>query len=99
MSIKAHLANERTFLHWLSLCLVVGALGIALLDYGSIPISLMFMVVSVGFMVYALIQYHHRASLIGSKSKGLAFQDIHGAIAMVCAVFVAIGVNFVLKWQ
>jgi hypothetical protein len=69
---KGYLANERTFLHWLTLCLVIGALGIGLINFGTkfAQISgLIFTMISIGFMFYSLVQYHCRQDLLEEKGK------------------------------
>lgn len=99
---KGYFANERTFLHWLSLNLILGALGIGLLNFsdmfGQIAGTL-FTSVSLGFTFYALVQYHLRADMLSKKSTGVSFEDISGALLMVCIVFVAIGINFGLHFM
>ncbi|KAI8906901.1 hypothetical protein EDD86DRAFT_176730, partial [Gorgonomyces haynaldii] len=99
-NVKGFLANERTFLHWLSLCTVLGAISIGILNFGqSSIVALLFGAISCGFMFYALYQFHTRAQKLshGKKSplaKGVSFEDMNGSIAMVIVVFVAVGVNF-----
>ena len=105
VNIKGYFANERTFLHWLSLCLVLGAVSISLLNFGhgGQAASVIFGGISVGFMFYALYQFHARAHQLshGKKSdlsKGLFFEEMHGAVAMVIVVIVAVGINFGLAF-
>ncbi len=67
---KGYLANERTFLHWLTLCLVIGALGIGLINFGTTfaqVSGMIFTTVAIGFMFYSLVQYHNRQDLLEEK--------------------------------
>ncbi|KAJ3275284.1 hypothetical protein HDV01_001011 [Terramyces sp. JEL0728] len=78
---KGFFANERTFLHWLNLILVLGSLGIGLVNFGDTfaQISgLVFVVVA----FYALVQYHIRADLLERKEKGVSYEDMIGALLM-----------------
>jgi uncharacterized membrane protein YidH (DUF202 family) len=36
INVKGHFANERTFLHWISLCLILGAVSVSLLNFGLV---------------------------------------------------------------
>ncbi|KAJ3304788.1 hypothetical protein HDV03_002329 [Kappamyces sp. JEL0829] len=98
---KGYFANERTFLHWQSLCLVLGGLGIGLVNFSSTlgqASGVIFTVVAMGFSLYALVQYLQRSDLLSEKSKGLSYEDISGALLMVFVVFIAIGINFGLHF-
>jgi uncharacterized membrane protein YidH (DUF202 family) len=98
---KGYFANERTFLHWQSLCLVLGALGIGLVNfakfYGQV-IGLLFTSISLFFSVYSLVQYLKRSDLLAGKEKGISYEDINGLLLMVFVLFIAIGINFGLHF-
>jgi hypothetical protein len=69
---KVFFANERTFLSWLHFCIVLGGLALGLLNFGDnvAKISgIIFTVVSMIFMVYALYLYQWRAHKI--RMRGL----------------------------
>ncbi|KAI8895495.1 hypothetical protein BC833DRAFT_601101 [Globomyces pollinis-pini] len=98
---KGHFANERTFLHWLNLCLILGSLGLGLFNFGSFLAQvsgMVFTTIAVGFMFYALVQYHVRGDLLAVKDKGIQYQDMVGALLMVFVVFVAVTINFGLHF-
>jgi hypothetical protein len=65
---KVFFANERTFLSWLHFCIVLGGLALGLLNFGDDAIAqisgIIFTVVSMIFMVYALYLYQWRAHKI-----------------------------------
>lgn len=101
INIKGHFANERTFLHWLSLCIILGALSISILNFsGNWVAASVFAVVSLVFMFYALYQFLDRNSRLDKAKKsldarGLAFEDMNGAIAMVAVVVLAMLLNYI----
>lgn len=94
---KGYFANERTFLHWQNLTLILGGLGIGLVNFGSTlgQISgVIFTAISIFFSFYALIQYYKRSDLLAQKTNGDSYEDLGGALLMVFIVFVAVGINF-----
>jgi uncharacterized membrane protein YidH (DUF202 family) len=98
---KGHFANERTFLHWMSMNLIIGGLGIGLINFGNkfAQISgVVFMGIVLYFSMYSLIQYHKRADLLAEKAKGARFEDINGVLAMVVVIFVGVMINFILNF-
>ncbi|KAI9000217.1 vacuolar transporter chaperone 4 [Gaertneriomyces semiglobifer] len=69
---KVFFANERTFLSWLHFCIVLGGLALGLLNFGDRvgQISgLIFTVVAMLFMVYALFLYQWRAHKIRNRGE------------------------------
>ena len=68
---KGFFANERTFLSWLQLCLILGSLGIGFINFSDSPgtsvSGFLFMIVTIGMMFYALAQYHIRANKLARK--------------------------------
>jgi predicted DNA-binding ribbon-helix-helix protein len=103
INVKGHLANERTFLHWLSLCMILGALSISLLNFSkSLFISTLFASIATIFMFYALYQFKTRATKLNLdknsvQSRGLFFEDINGTFCFLTVVFLALGANLVIK--
>lgn len=71
---KVFFANERTFLSWLHFCIVLGGLALGLLNFGD-PVAqisgVVFTVVSMLFMFYALYLYQWRAQKI--RMRGASF--------------------------
>lgn len=68
---KGFFANERTFLSWLQLCLILGSLGIGFVNFGDSPgatvSGFLFMTITIGMMFYALAQYHIRLNQLERK--------------------------------
>eukprot|EP00842_Homolaphlyctis_polyrhiza_P002448 jgi/Hompol1/3203/HPOL_006425-RA len=94
---KGFFANERTLLHWLQLCLILGALSIGLLNFAGkmgFLAGAVFAIISVSFMFYSLIQFYIRGDRLQRKEKGAAFEDMVGALVMVTVVFLAVAINF-----
>lgn len=99
---KGYFANERTFLHWQSLALTMGGLGIGLLNFGEIRAQLsgtVFCSIAMAFSIYSLSKYLERSDLLSSKQRGISYEDIRGSLLLVLVVFVAIGINFMLHFS
>jgi uncharacterized membrane protein YidH (DUF202 family) len=68
---KGFFANERTFLSWMQLCLILGTLGIGFINFGDSSggtvSGFVFMIVTIGMMFYALAQYHIRLNQLQKK--------------------------------
>ncbi|KAL2916067.1 vacuolar transporter chaperone [Polyrhizophydium stewartii] len=97
MPPKGFFANERTFLSWMSMTLMLGAVSIGLLNFGgtfSHIVAIVFGVLTTALMFYSLIQFNKRGDQLQKKDKGLAYEDMVGSLVMVTVVFVAVAVNF-----
>ncbi|AGO11218.1 AaceriACL045Wp [[Ashbya] aceris (nom. inval.)] len=96
---KVFFANERTFLSWLSFTVMLGGLGVGLLNFGDrvgrISAGL-FTLVSMGTMLYALVTYHWRASAIRRRGAG-PYDDRLGPTVLCFFLLAAVVVNFVLR--
>jgi uncharacterized membrane protein YidH (DUF202 family) len=99
---KGFFANERTFLHWVNLCVILGAIGLSLVNLSSNPAAvisgIVFVCIAMGFLFYALLQYHYRSDRLEKKEKGKYFEDMKGALVLVFVVFVSVGINFGLHF-
>ncbi|KAJ3182312.1 vacuolar transporter chaperone [Geranomyces variabilis] len=97
---KVFFANERTFLSWLHFCIVLGGLALGLLNFGDRvgQISgLVFTLVAMLFMVYALFLYQWRAHKIRNRDAG-PYDDRVGPTVLVIVLFFAVMINFWLKF-
>ncbi|KAI8982193.1 vacuolar membrane protein [Mycotypha africana] len=96
---KTYFANERTFLSWIRFTLLLGALAIGLLNFsdriGRIS-AIIFTVVAMIVMVYALYIFHTRASSITIKEGG-DYSDKYGPAMLTLFMVVAIIINFSLR--
>jgi uncharacterized membrane protein YidH (DUF202 family) len=108
---KGFFANERTFLSWMQLCLILGTLGIGFINFGGssggTASGFVFMIITIGMMFYALTQYHIRLTQLKRKGiyimtnfldKGMAYEDIYGTFVLVGVVFFAVLINFVIHF-
>ncbi|KAI0232020.1 hypothetical protein L0F63_006021 [Massospora cicadina] len=97
---KVFFANERTFLAWLNFALVLGALAIALMNFGNwigVVSGILFIAIALVVMVYALLVFQWRAYKIRRREAG-PYDDRIGPIILVVCLFVAVSVNFGLKY-
>src|SRR5436190_5965497 len=77
---KVFFANERTFLSWLHLTVILGGFAVTLLNFGdkiSRTAATMFVVVSMMVMLYALGTYFWRARKIRRRESG-PYDDKYG---------------------
>lgn len=100
ISPKLYFANERTFLSWMQMCLITGSLAVGLIDFADAlgrTSGIIFTVITIIFMFYALIQYHSRIDMIKMKVRGSEYEDIFGAAALIITVIIAAVLNLILK--
>jgi SPX domain protein involved in polyphosphate accumulation/uncharacterized membrane protein YidH (DUF202 family) len=98
---KVFFANERTFLTWLHFAIILATLALGLLNFsdrvGQFAASI-FTIISLLTMGYSVVLFKWRAAKIRNRDEG-PFDDSIGPLALVLALFMAIGVNFYLKIQ
>lgn len=97
---KVLFANERTFLHWMNFVLYSGALSVALLQFGdsvSRASGVIFTIVTIILMFYALSQYHARLDKLEKKERDTGYEDYFGARMAMGLVGGAIGISLVSK--
>ncbi|KAF2209033.1 hypothetical protein CERZMDRAFT_91441 [Cercospora zeae-maydis SCOH1-5] len=97
---KVFFANERTFLSWLNFSVILGGLAMGLLNFGDRigQISaVLFVLVALGAMAYALVTFHWRAKNIRMRGSG-GFDDRLGPTLLAVALLGAVVVNFVLRF-
>lgn len=96
---KVFFANERTFLSWLNFTVILGSLGVGLLNFGDkigrVSAGL-FTFIAMLTMVYALVTYHWRAKAIRMRGTG-PYDDRFGPTMLCIFLLVAVVVNFVLR--
>jgi len=97
---KVFFANERTFLSWLNFSIILGALAVGMLNFGTssptIISSFLFTGIALATMLYAVVIYQLRAKNIRMRGQG-AFDDRYGPTALAILLFAAVVVNFVLR--
>ncbi|KAL3896173.1 MAG: hypothetical protein SGCHY_004251 [Lobulomycetales sp.] len=102
---KVFFANERTFLSWLHFCIVLGGLALGLLNFGDrvgVISGVIFTLVSLMFMLYALGLYHWRAAdladMIRNRNAG-PYDDRLGPTVLVFTLVLCVIINFWLKFS
>ena len=92
---KTFFANERTFLKWLSISTMVGAMSVALLGFadatsdGAQLAGIILLPVSILFMVYALAVFRRRAHCIYMREP-IRYDDTRGPTLLVVILAVAL---------
>ncbi|KAI8085161.1 vacuolar transporter chaperone 1 [Halteromyces radiatus] len=96
---KVYFANERTFLSWLHFTVVLGGLAMGLLNFGdkiSQFCALMFTVIAMFVMVYALYVFHWRANTIRYRMD-VSYDDRWGPSFLCVFLLAAVLVNLFLR--
>lgn len=87
---KVYFATERTYLHWLSIGMILGATAMALLNYGrksSVTASIGFFISALFVLSYSTFKYVWRVLMIREK-KPVDYADKFGP-NMICALIAA----------
>lgn len=99
---KVWLANQRTFIKWMHIVVLLASLGVAL--YNAAPrghssaksISLAYTAIAVFAGIWGWVVYMWRSSLIRQRS-GRDFDSVFGPVVVCVALAVALVVNFTFK--
>lgn len=95
---KVYLANERTFLSWLSVGMLIGGVATALLNYGSnstLTASIGFFIAALFILGYSTYKYLWRVLMIREK-KAVAYGDKFGPNMICGVIFLAIFINYLV---
>lgn len=95
---KVYLANERTFLSWLSVGMLIGGVATALLNYGSnstLTASIGFFIAALFIIGYSTYKYLWRVLMIREK-KAVAYGDKFGPNMICGVIFLAIFINYLV---
>ncbi|KAF5118079.1 hypothetical protein DV454_000779 [Geotrichum candidum] len=93
---KVYFANERTFLSWVEIGIVLGAIAGGLLNFGNGPAvqaAVGFFLTAVLTIVYAIGLYIWRVYNI-RKKRAVRYDDQFGPTAICIALAAATGINF-----
>lgn len=97
---KVYFANERTFLSWLSIGMLLGGTAMYLLNYGSnssLTASISFFITSLFTIFYAIYKYIWRVIMIREK-RAAQYGDKFGP-NMICAfIFLSTFTTFLFKF-
>jgi len=99
---KVFFANERTFLAWMHLSVILAGASIAILAFAQDqnPVSQLYGVVllpvAIAFIVYSMYQYTRRARMIRHRHPG-PYEDVVGPVVLGVMLMVSITAQFALK--
>jgi len=99
---KVFFSNERTFLAWMHVSVILAGASIAILalaDYESIGkqmYGLIMLPVAVAFLVYAMYQYVKRSYMIRHKLPG-PYDDTVGPTVLGIMLMISISAQFAMK--
>jgi uncharacterized membrane protein YidH (DUF202 family) len=105
---KVFFANERTFLAWMHLSVMLAGASIAILAFadnsdsenGGNPLSqlygVMLLPVAIAFIVYSMYQYTRRAAMIRTRHPG-PYEDTTGPAVLGVMLMMSIVAQFALK--
>lgn len=99
---KTFFANERTFLSWIQFTVMLGALAVGFLNFSDVSVgrvsAVIFSVLAMGIMAYALYNYHDRANRVHNNEPG-EYSDKYGPLVLTGLMILAVSINFYRKWS
>jgi len=99
---KVFFANERTFLAWMHISIILAGASIAILAFseyenmGKQIYGLVMLPVAIAFIVYAMYQYTRRAYMIRNKLPG-PYEDTVGPTVLGIMLMISITAQFAIK--
>ena len=99
---KVFFANERTFLAWMHLSVILAGASIAILAFAEEqnPFSQLYGIillpVAIAFICYSMYQYARRAAMIRHRHPG-PYEDTTGPVVLGVMLMVSITAQFALK--
>ncbi|KAJ7126805.1 hypothetical protein C8R44DRAFT_873926 [Mycena epipterygia] len=97
---KVWFANERTWVAWLNIAVLIGTLALALFNASKDQIArnfaYLYALISVGVLIYGYAMYQHRITKIRKRDPG-HFDMILGPVIISALLFIAILANFMIR--
>jgi len=97
---KVWFANERTWISYLNISVLIGAMAMALFNASKDQVARNFAytyaAISVGIMIYGYLVYQNRITMIRRRDPG-HFDQIVGPVIISALLFFAILANFILR--
>jgi uncharacterized membrane protein YidH (DUF202 family) len=98
---KVWFANERTWISWLNLSVLIGTLALALYNASEDnEVARMFAyayaIISIGVLIYGYLLYQHRITMIRRRDPG-HFDKILGPVIISALLFFAVLANFIIR--
>lgn len=97
---KVYFANERTFLSWVEIGILLGAVASGLMNFGSdvaLKASIGFFLVACITLLYSIYVYIRRVFMLRNRSSG-PYDDSWGPTLICVALAAAIGTNFLFQF-
>ncbi|KAJ3762642.1 hypothetical protein EV360DRAFT_35266 [Lentinula raphanica] len=99
---KVWFANERTWVSWLNLAVLLATLALALFNASRDAVARKFAytyaVISIGVLMYGYILYQHRITMIRRRDPG-HFDALAGPVIVSILLFFAVLANFLIRGQ
>jgi uncharacterized membrane protein YidH (DUF202 family) len=97
---KVWFANERTWVSWLNISVLLGTLALALFNAARDDVARGFAysyaLISIGVLVYGYLLYQHRITMIRRRDPG-HFDRISGPVVVSVLLFFAVLANFLIR--
>ncbi|KAG1781720.1 hypothetical protein EV702DRAFT_1193194 [Suillus placidus] len=97
---KVWFANERTWISWLNLAVLLGTLALALFNASKDVVARRFAyayaLISIGVVVYGFVIYQNRITMIRKRDPG-HYDHIVGPVFLSALLFFAVLANFVIR--
>ncbi|KAJ7679000.1 hypothetical protein DFH06DRAFT_1265797 [Mycena polygramma] len=97
---KVWFANERTWVAWLNISVLIGTLALALFNASKDQIArnfaYIYALISIGVMIYGYVLYQRRITKIRKRDPG-HFDMIIGPVVVSALLFIAILANFMIR--
>ncbi|KAG1804941.1 uncharacterized protein HD556DRAFT_1437101 [Suillus plorans] len=97
---KVWFANERTWISWLNLAVLLGTLALALFNASKDVVAQRFAytyaLISIGVLVYGFVIYQNRITMIRKRDPG-HYDHIVGPVLISALLFFAVLANFVIR--
>ena len=98
---KVYFANERTFLSWVEIGILLGAVASGLMNFGSevaLKASVGFFLVACMTLIYSIYNYITRVFMLRQRSSG-PYYDRYGPTIICISLAAAIGTNFLFQFN
>ncbi|KAG2154019.1 hypothetical protein DEU56DRAFT_907479 [Suillus clintonianus] len=97
---KVWFANERTWISWLNLAVLLGTLALALFNASKDVVARRFAytyaLISIAVLVYGFVIYQNRITMIRKRDPG-HYDHIVGPVLISALLFFAVSANFVIR--
>ncbi|KAI1502444.1 vacuolar transporter chaperone 4 [Biscogniauxia marginata] len=99
---KVYFAAERTYLGWLEFSIYIGTIAVTLLNFGTKPTKISFLVSGVFTLLailslcYSVVIYLYRSKAIRER-KVIKYYDKIGPSILCVALFIGVALNFVFE--